>query len=90
MTPASEAGYSAIADQQLTDLETRGPTELYLAAVDTCESILDNPSAARRRAAAIQTKEELRFRTPVNGFPDLKVFWSSDGPRIEAIFPYPT
>jgi hypothetical protein len=90
MTPASEAGYSAVADQQLTDLETRGPTELFLAAVDTCESILDNPSAARRRAAAIQTKEGIRFRTPVNGFPDLKVFWSSDGPRIEAIFPYPT
>lgn len=90
MTPASEAGYSAVADQQLTDLETRGPTELYLAAIDTCEAILDDPSTARRRSAAIQTKEGIRFRTPVNEFPDLKVFWSSDGPRIEAIFPYPT
>ena len=90
MTRGSEAGYSAVADQQLTGLETRGPTELYLAAIDTCESILDDPSAARRRSSAIQTKEGIRFRTPVNGFPDLKVFWSSDGPRIEAIFPYPT
>ena len=90
MTRESEAGYSAIADQQLTDLESRGPAELYLAAIDTCESILDNPSEAKRRSAAIRTREGIRFRTPVDGFPDMKIFWSSDGPRIEAIFPYPT
>lgn len=90
MTPAAEAGYSAVADQQLTDLESRGPFELYLAAINTCEEILNDPSTARRRSAAIQTKEGIRFRTPVSGYPDLKVFWSSKGPRIEAIFPYPT
>lgn len=89
MTSESEAGYSAVADQQLTDLENSRPLALFVAALETCESILDNPGHARRKSAAIQTREGIRFRTPVNGFPDVKVFWSSDGPRIEAIFPYP-
>jgi hypothetical protein len=29
------------------------------------------------------------MRLPVPGFGDYKVFWSTDGPRIEAIFKHP-
>ena len=90
MSPASSAGYSAIADQQLNDLEASNEPRLYDAVVATCESILDQPGDARRRSAAITTPQGIVFRTAVPGFPDIKVFWASDGPRIEAIFPYRT
>jgi hypothetical protein len=31
----------------------------------------------------------VRFRLPVAGHPPYKVFWSSEGPRVEAVFPHP-
>jgi hypothetical protein len=90
MSEPTGPGYSAIADQQLDELQASGDPDLYTAVVETCELILDQPGVARRRSAAIQTPHGIRFRTPVSGFPDVKVFWSSGGPRIEAVFPYPT
>ena len=38
---------------------------------------------------AITTADGIRMRLPVIGHPPYKVFWSTDGPRIEAIFPHP-
>ena len=90
MSPHAQAGYSAVADQQLDELQASNQPRLHEAVVATCESILDRPSEARRRSAAIQTAHGIRFRTPVEGFSDFKVFWAGDGPRIEAVFPYPT
>lgn len=90
MTGESEAGYSEIADQQLTELERQGPPDLYDAVVETCEYVLDEPGKARVRSSAITTAEGIRFRLSVRGYPDYKVFWAADGPRIEAVFPYPT
>jgi hypothetical protein len=40
-------------------------------------------------SAAVQTADGIVFRLAVPGRHPYKVFWSSDGPRIEAIFPYP-
>jgi len=90
MTEPTGAGYSAIADQQLDELLASGEAGLYAATVEACELILDRPGDVRLRSAAIQTPHGIRFRTSVSGFPDTKVFWSSEGPRIEAVFSYPT
>jgi hypothetical protein len=44
------------------------------------------PDQAQALSTAITTAGGIRFRLPVVGYPPLKVFWSSDGPRIEAVF----
>ena len=90
MTRAPQAGYSEIADQQLDDLERRMPRAIFDAVVDACEWILDHPAAARARSSAITTVDGIRFRYAVAGADGIKVFWAADGPRIEAVFPYPT
>lgn len=85
-----EPCYSAVADEQLDELESSGDPDLYNDLVKVCETILDNPGWARERSAAITTRNGIRFRYAVPGREPYKVFWSSDGPRIEAVFPYPT
>jgi hypothetical protein len=59
------------------------------AVLDACELIFRLPAQAQTRSTAITTAEGIRFRLPVAGHPPYKVFWSSDGPRIEAVFPHP-
>lgn len=90
MTGGPDAGYSEIADAQLDQLERQVPISIFEAVVATCEWILDEPGAARSRSAAISTMDGIRFRLAVPGTDGLKVFWSSEGPRIEAVFGYPT
>ena len=81
--------YSEIADQQLDELEAGTDADLYNAVLQTCQFVFDESAKAQRYSAAITTLEGVRFRLPVVGFPPYKVFWSSDGPRIEAVFPHP-
>ncbi|MCL2467357.1 MAG: hypothetical protein FWF02_02890 [Micrococcales bacterium] len=81
--------YSQVAADQLDIAETADPG-LYRDLVDTCEAILDDPSRHRAAASAVVTHDGVVLRTPVPRRPPYKVFWSSDGPRIEAVFPYPT
>lgn len=84
-----EGGYSEIADAQLDTLE-RGPdAELYNSVLDTIELIFRLPGEAQSLSTAITTSEGIRMRLPVIGHPPYKVFWSTDGPRIEAVFPHP-
>jgi hypothetical protein len=90
MSEQSGTGYSAIADQQLDELQASGDPDLYAAVVETCELILEQPGLGRRRSAALRTPHGIRFRTPVNGFPEVTVVWASNDPRIEAVFPSPT
>lgn len=80
--------YSEVADQQLDDLEARDP-ELYSDVMDVCEAIFASPARAQGMSAAVQTTDGIVFRLAVPGRYPYKVFWTSDGPRIEAIFPYP-
>jgi hypothetical protein len=65
-------------------------SDLYNAALDACELIFLIPAQAQAqaRSTAITTQEGVRFRLPVAGHPPYKVFWSSQGPRIEAVFPH--
>ena len=81
--------YSQVAAEQLDAVETVDPG-LYRDLVDTCEAILDNPSKHRAAASAVVTHDGIVLRTVVPGRAPYKIFWSTDGPRIEAVFPYPT
>ena len=85
----SAAGdYSEIADEQLDALE-KGDIGPYNAVIDACDLIFRLTTRGRERSTAITTADGVRLRLPVSGYPPYKVFWSSDGPRIEAVFPHP-
>lgn len=87
MTAAGD--YSEVADAQLDRLEAGDDVALYNAVLDACELIFRLPGKAQALSTAIQTEQGIRFRLPVAGQSPYKVFWSSEGPRIEAVFPHP-
>jgi hypothetical protein len=84
----SVRGYSEIANSQLDEIESGHDADLYEALLDVCEFVLANPKQAQSRSSALTTAEGIRFRLAIPGHHPHKVFWSSDGPRIEAVFPY--
>lgn len=86
---SSAGDYSEVADKQLDALEIGPDVDLYNAVLDACELIFRMPEQAQALSTAITTREGIRLRLPVAGHPPYKVFWSSDGPRIEAVFPHP-
>jgi hypothetical protein len=86
---SDEDAYSQVADEQLDAMEAGPDADLYNAVLDACELIFRLPSQAQARSTAISTADGIRLRLPVAGHPPYKVFWSSEGPRIEAIFPHP-
>jgi hypothetical protein len=86
---SAEAEYSQVADTQLDDLEQGPDADLYNAVLDTIELIFRLPGQAQALSTAVTTADGIRMRLPVIGHPPYKVFWSTDGPRIEAIFPHP-
>ena len=86
---SSADAYSQFANSQLDALEAGSDADLYNAVLDACELIFQLPAQAQARSTAITTDESITFRWPVAGHPPYKVFWSSDGPRIEAAFPHP-
>lgn len=81
--------YSEVADKQLDALEAGSDVDLYNAVLDACDLIFRMPDQAQALSTAITTADGIRLRLPVAGYPPLKVFWSSRGPRIEAVFPHP-
>ena len=86
---SADGACSQVADTQLDSLEAGPDADLYNAVLDACELIFRLPVQAQARSTAITTTEGIRFRLPVVGHPPYKVFWSSEGPRIEAVFPHP-
>ena len=82
------AGYSEVATAQLDEIETGDDPDLYEAILDVCEFVLAHPGQAQSRSSVLTTAEGIRFRFAVPGHHPYKVFWSSDGLRIEAVFPY--
>ena len=84
-----EGDYSEVADAQLDALEIGPDADLYNSVLDTIEFIFRLPGQAQSLSTAITTPDATRMRLPVIGHPPDKVFRSTDGPRIEAIFPHP-
>lgn len=89
MTDLEAGDYSEIANAQLDALEAGPDVALYNAVLDMCELILRHPSQAHSVSTAITTDAGIRLRLAVADHPPYKVFWSTTGPRIEAIFPHP-
>jgi hypothetical protein len=86
-----EPGYSVVANEQLDEILDAGDNDLYNNLIDACEGILDRPGAARVHSSAVKMEDgSIVFRYPVPDRAPYKVFWSSDGPTIEAVFPYRT
>lgn len=84
-----DGDYSEVADAQLDELESGPDIDLYNSVLDTVELIFRLPGQAQSLSTAITTPDGIRMRLPVIGRPPYKVFWSTEGPRIEAIFPHP-
>lgn len=80
--------YSQVADGQLDEIE-RSDAQLYDAVLAACELIFTAPHLAQRYSAAVTTRQGVVLRLPVAGHPPYKVFWTSVGPRVEAVFPHP-
>jgi len=84
-----EGEYAEVADQQLDALESGPDPKLYNAVLDACELILSYPGRAQSASSAVKDdRGRIVFRLAVNGYREYKVFWTSDGPRIEAVFPH--
>ena len=82
-----EGAYSEIADRQLDQIE-RNDAALYNDILTTCELVFTDPGRAQSMSAAVRTEHGIVFRLAVPGRPPYKVFWVSDGPRVEAVFPH--
>ena len=85
----SADAYSQVVNKRLDSLEAGSDVDLYNAVLDACELIFRLPAQAQARSTAITTADGIRSRLPVAGHPPYKVFWSADGPRIEAVSPHP-
>jgi hypothetical protein len=83
------ASYSDVANQQLDEIAASGNVDLYNGLITVCEWILDNPGLAQEQSSAITTGSGIVFRCPVPGLNPYKVFWTSAGPSVEAVFPHP-
>jgi hypothetical protein len=81
------SGCSEVANAQLDEIEHGDVPDLYDALLDVCEFVHAHPGQAQSRSSALTTSEGVRFRLAAPGHHPYKVFWSSDGPRIEAVFP---
>ena len=84
-----EGDFSEVSDVQLDQLEAGVDKDLYNSVLDTIELIARLPGQAQSLSTAIATPDGIRMRLPVIGHPPYKVFCSTDGPRIEAVFPHP-
>jgi len=84
-----KGAYSTVADEQLDALEAAPDGALYNAVLDACELIFRFPGKAQALSTAVATTHGIVLRYPVPGHPPYKVFWTSAGPRVEAVFPHP-
>lgn len=81
--------YSQVADAQLDILAAGPDADLYNAVIDACALILYHPVKAQAISSAITTEQGMRMRLAVVNHYPYKVFWSTIGPRVEAVFPHP-
>lgn len=84
--------YSEVAAQQLDELESSAPDDLWNAVLDACELALNHPAEAQKHSSAVVREDgTMVFRLAVTGHPPYKVFWSLNAgvSRVEAVFPHP-
>ena len=79
-----EGEYSAVADEQFTELEATSP-DLYNDVLTVCEALFADTTYAQSMSAAVQTDSGIVFRLAVPGRQPYKVSLTSTGPRIEAV-----
>lgn len=82
-----QGDYSEIANQQLDELEANDP-DRYNDILTMCEFVFSDLVGAQSTSSAVQTSRGIVLRLPVPGR-RASAFWTSAGPRVEAIFPYP-
>lgn len=83
-----DGDYSEVADTQLDALEQGPDADLYNSVLDAIDLIFRLPGQVRALSSAITTSDGVRMRLPVTRHAPYKVFWSTAGPRIEAVFPH--
>lgn len=88
MMPDEPADYSEVADQQLDALEASDP-DLSNDMLTICELVFRSPGRAQAMSSAIHTPGGVVLRIAVPGRFPSRVFWTSEGPRIEAVFDHP-
>lgn len=82
-----DGSYSAVADSQLDELQASDPA-LYNDILTVCELVFADPSRAQSMSSAVQTADGIVLRLAVPGRAPYKVFWTTAGPRVEAVFPH--
>ena len=87
---ALDPGYSLVAIEQLDAVRSSGDLDVHSDLVVVCEAILDDPGFARAHSSAVTTDRGVDFRFAAPGHAPVRVFWSTTGPTIEAVFPYPS
>lgn len=80
--------YSKRADEQLDELQ-RGDDETWNAVCDALEHIEEHTGQAQADSGSFATDDGTVLALPVIGADPLKVFWTTDGPTIKAVFGYP-
>ena len=85
---SDDSGYSEVANEQLDEIEA-SDADLYNDILTICEFILASPRQAQSLSSALTTNVGICFRLSVPRRDPYKVFWTSGGPRIEAVFPHP-
>lgn len=86
--PDELSDYSEVADHQLDAVQESDP-DLYNDILTICELVFDHPSQAQAMSTAVRTPGGIVLRLAVPGRLPYTVFWTSSGPRIEAVFPHP-
>lgn len=89
MASDGDNAYSEVADGQLDEIEATD-VDLYNDVLTVCELIFVHPDRAQSMSTAVHTQEQgIVLRLPVPGRAPYKVFWTTSGPRVEAVFPHP-
>lgn len=82
--------FTRIAEEQFEQIYRGDDVDFANAIVDACDLVLNEPGEAQAVSGALITDDGRTILAyPVPGYPGVKIFWSSDGPLVEAIFGWP-
>lgn len=85
-----EDRFTAVAEQQFDEIYDGPDIDMANAVADACDLILNLPGEARKTSDTLRDGQgRMIMMYPVPGYPPLKIFWITDGPRVEAIFERP-